>query len=77
MDLIFYAYEKTVDNTGKLSFSYMNKILTSWKDKGITTLAAAKSDSEKKTAKKDKNEHSYDLDTLFEHIVNNTPKINN
>lgn len=77
MDLIFYAYEKTVDNTGKVSFSYMNKILTSWKDKGITTLAAAKSDSEKKTAKKDKNEHSYDLDTLFEHIVNNTPKINN
>lgn len=77
IDLIFYAYEKTVDNTGKVSFSYMNKILINWKDKGITTLAAAKTDSEKKTAKKDKNEHSYNLDTLFEHIVNNTPKINN
>lgn len=77
MDLIFYAYEKTVDNTGKVSFSYMNKILTNWKDKGITALADAKSDSEKKTAKKDKNEHSYNLETLYEHIVNNTPKINN
>lgn len=77
MDLIFYAYEKTVDNTGKVSFSYMNKILAGWKDKGITSLAEAKADSGKKAAKKDKNEHSYDLDTLFEHIVNNTPKINN
>lgn len=77
IDLIFYAYEKTVDNTGKVSFSYMNKILMNWKNKEITTLAAAKADSEKKTAKKDKNEHSYDLDTLFEHIVNNTPKIKN
>lgn len=29
------AYEVTVKNTGKLAFAYMNKVLTSWHQKGI------------------------------------------
>lgn len=31
------AYEVTVKNTGKLAFAYMNKVLTSWHQKGIKT----------------------------------------
>lgn len=34
-DMIHYAYEKTLENTGKLSFEYLDKILTSWKDSGF------------------------------------------
>lgn len=42
MELILYAYEKSVDNTGnsaKTAFSYIDKILTSWNDAGYKTRA--------------------------------------
>lgn len=35
-ELISLAYDRTVNNTGKLTYSYMNKILVSWHDEGIT-----------------------------------------
>lgn len=37
--LIRLAYEKTVEKTGKVSMSYMHKILESWHDAGFTTVA--------------------------------------
>jgi DnaD/phage-associated family protein len=39
--LIQLAYERCVVATGKLSFSYINKILTSWHKEGISTPKAA------------------------------------
>ncbi len=36
-ELIRAAYERMVDAKGSFSFPYINKILTSWKSKGITT----------------------------------------
>ncbi|MDR2655293.1 MAG: DnaD domain protein [Oscillospiraceae bacterium] len=36
-DMIKLAYDKTVDRTGKLSFSYMDSILTDWNEKNIRT----------------------------------------
>lgn len=36
-ELIDEAYERTLDATGKLSFPYMDAILRSWADKGITS----------------------------------------
>ncbi len=38
VDEIVYAFEQTVDHTGKLSFAYMNKILTSGYEAGCRTL---------------------------------------
>ena len=80
IDLIVYAYEKTIDNIGKVKFSYMNKILTDWREKGIKTVLEAKSDIKELAAdisdKKD-GDHSYDLDLLVAHAMNNTPKIPN
>lgn len=38
-DIIKLAYDKTVNSTGKYSLAYMNKILTSWHDKNLTTLS--------------------------------------
>ncbi|MCH5192726.1 MAG: DnaD domain protein [Oscillospiraceae bacterium] len=83
IDLIVYSYEKTVDNIGKVKFSYMNKILTDWHQKGISTVSEAMSDTKgpsdknnPSVGKKDSdNEHSYNLDLLLEHAMNNTPKI--
>ncbi len=37
IEMIYLAYEEMADNTGKLSFSYMNKILLSWHDSGVKT----------------------------------------
>ena len=36
-ELISEAYERTVNSTGKLSFAYMNTILNSWSESGIST----------------------------------------
>ena len=38
-ELINLAFERTVNNTGALKWSYMNKILQSWKEKGLKTVA--------------------------------------
>ena len=38
-DAIALAYDKTVTNTRKFSPAYMNKILMSWNEKGLHSLA--------------------------------------
>lgn len=46
---ISIAYDRTVTNTGALKWSYMNKILLSWQEKGIHTGAeVAEKDSRRK-----------------------------
>ena len=67
MKMIKAAYDICADNTGKMSLSYMNKILASWHDGGITRpedipekpgKAAAKAKEQKKNTK------SYDMDEV-------------
>ena len=41
-ELIDEAYDRMLTNTGKLSFSYMDKILKSWSAEGITSAEALK-----------------------------------
>jgi DnaD/phage-associated family protein len=51
LELIHYAYEKTIEQINKLSFDYINKILLSWKDSGFRTakdVKAAETDFRKK-----------------------------
>jgi len=45
ISIIQYAYEITVDRTGKTAFSYINKILSDWCSKGVKTLADAKKEA--------------------------------
>lgn len=81
IDMVVYAYEKTIDNIGKVKFSYMNKIIIGWQENGITTIAEAKSEKDKRstenkhTESTDSGEHSYNLDLLVAHAMNNTPQI--
>lgn len=42
LELISEAYDRTVNATGKLSWAYMNKILMSWFDEGIESIASLK-----------------------------------
>lgn len=50
LPLIHEAYERSVDNTGKLSISYMNKILERWNREGISTLEQAQKDKEERAS---------------------------
>lgn len=49
-ELIDEAYEKTLNATGKLSFPYMDSILRSWADKGITSTEQLSQDKPQNTA---------------------------
>ena len=60
-ELIHFAYEKCIEKTAKLSFPYINKILLSWHQKGIKTVAEATAENKPKT---EKEKPSFDLDEL-------------
>ena len=40
VEVMELAYDRTVTNTGSLRWSYMDKVLRSWLDKGLTTVQA-------------------------------------
>ena len=48
---------------GKLSFPYMNKILTSWHEQGFATVEEAESEKKAQSGKKE-NEATYDLEEI-------------
>ena len=60
-ELIHFAYEKCIEKTAKLSFPYINKILLSWHQKGIKTVAEASAENKPKAEDK---KPSFDLDEL-------------
>lgn len=87
-DLIHIAYDKTIDATGKISFAYMNKIISDWHSNGISTKeqvekndinykqsSAKYKDNTTNKSAPPANRHSYDLDLLMQHAANTTPKI--
>ena len=43
-ELLRLAYDKTVENTGRISFAYVHSILSAWHTKGISTVEAAAED---------------------------------
>jgi len=65
-EIIRLAYDRTVDNTGKAAFPYLNRILNRWREKGVSTPeeAAAEMESGSRARAKEKNappESSFDL----------------
>lgn len=77
-ELIGLAYDRTVDNTGKISFPYLNKILNRWHEKGVTTPQEAMQEMESGTKKKPSKggapdrETSYDLEEIKKFIEENS-----
>ncbi len=62
-ELVVLAYDKTVTNTGRLAWKYMDAILASWAEKGLKTEEAVregdkKSESAPSSAKKNEAQRS-------------------
>lgn len=74
MPMIRIAYDKTIDNTGRLSFSYLSKILFNWHKKGITTAEQAMQESLEKPQAGGFTP-SLDMNAIENEILYNTPKI--
>ncbi len=68
VELVKLAYDINVARTGKLSFSYMNSILASWHEKGITTVEAAKNENRRGREGK-KSAPSYDIDEYIRYSL--------
>ena len=70
ISVIKLAYERTIDNIGKQSFPYTNKILSAWHEKGIKDAREASLESASSGQKKGGNNKnggmasSFDMDEL-------------
>ncbi|MBQ8960938.1 MAG: DnaD domain protein [Ruminococcus sp.] len=71
LDMLHYAYEKCVENTEKLSFSYINKVALSWKDSGFTSVREVK-EAEKEHRRRSSSGSSQGGDDLkkYEEFIN-------
>lgn len=72
--IIRAAFDKTVDNTGKLSFAYLDRILSNWYGKGVRTLEQAMAESADKP-KRSARATSLDLDAIENEGIYDTPKL--
>ncbi|MCM1299901.1 MAG: DnaD domain protein [Firmicutes bacterium] len=68
-EMINEAYQITLNATGKLAFPYMNKVLSSWQDKGIKTPKQISDDSKPKSAEKGENT-SFDINEIERLMLN-------
>lgn len=82
-DIIYYAYEESIDNTGKMSMPYMDKIIRTWHENGVKTpmdiqkekmkwqerKATASGDGKKKSTAETKKQTSYDLDAYTKKAI--------
>lgn len=72
-DLINYACEKTLENTGKVSFAYTDKVLSSWKDSGFRSsddVKRAESDFRKRKKAGSEGNDTFDAEK-YNFVINN------
>ena len=74
LELVHFAYERTLEQINKLSFGYINKILLSWRDSGFMTVQDVKNaendfKKKKKTSSSKKAEIDSDMEE-YESIIN-------
>lgn len=68
ISMVKLAYERTINQINKLSFPYINRILTSWHSKGITTTREAAAErQQKKTTQQETS--SIDFDEIQQFIT--------
>lgn len=68
MELIEYAYEKTIEKIDKLNFPYINKILENWYSEGLLTKSQIDK-AVRPSSESGKKEYSFDLDD-YKSLVN-------
>lgn len=69
LEMITMAYEIAVERTGKLAFGYINRILTSWHQKGISTPEQAKAEPKPAQGSGKKQKSSLD-EKILEQFIN-------
>ena len=72
VELIRYAYEKTIERIDKLNFDYINKILLSWRDNGFATVKDvqnAENDYKKKKNSSPSGNNSTDIEE-YKSVIN-------
>ncbi|MBO4877027.1 MAG: DnaD domain protein [Ruminococcus sp.] len=69
-ELLRLAYERTIENIDKLSFSYINKILLSWKDSGFRTVEEVEKAESEYRGKKKKNGGSTGSMDKYKEFIN-------
>lgn len=84
VEMIYYAYEESIDRTGKMNIKYMDTIIRNWASLGIRTPADIKKHQDewekkknegkaataKAQTKKEDNEASYDIGLFMKEAVN-------
>lgn len=63
--LLEYAYEIMIKNIGTVRLAYMSKILNSWKDKGVDSVAKAKAEDKKAESRDLFTNESFDFDDFL------------
>lgn len=61
VEMMVYAYEITVEKTGKISFAYMDKIISSWHENGYKTPEDVENAAKAKAKPKNDGGASYDI----------------
>ena len=69
IELITKAYEITVEKTGKISYSYMGKILDNWQITGIKTVQDVENSLEEYKNKQKLSTSTFDADDFFEEAL--------
>lgn len=67
--MVKLAYERAIDQIGKVSFAYINKILASWHQKGITTTQQAAQERQSAKAVQKGQQSSIDFDQIQHYIT--------
>lgn len=67
--MVKLAYERAIDQIGKVSFPYINKILSSWHEKGITTTRQAAQERQGAKAMQKSEQSSIDFDEIQQYIT--------
>ncbi len=81
IDIINLAYDKSLDHTNnKLSFAYINKILSNWDKDGLKTITDIENfiinNKEKiKSGSQNQSSSSFDLNEFYNFALNNTPDV--
>ena len=85
VEMIYYAYEESIDRTGKMNMKYMDTVIRNWASAGVRTpedirkheenweksrQAAKEKDNKKSQIKKEENEASYDIGLFMKEAVN-------
>lgn len=65
-EIINYAYETSVKNTGKYQYKYMDKVLSSWNEKGYKTVAEITAEEQKPSAKPTKKRRRAENDATID-----------